>query len=46
MLGRDSTPEEVEYLKEPPSWGLTAEEFAEWERGEGRAGSGSGRASD
>ena len=32
VLGRDSTPEEKEYLKEPPSWGLTAEEFAEWER--------------
>ena len=32
VLGRDSTPEEAEYLKEPPSWGLTAEEFAEWER--------------
>ena len=32
VLGRDDTPEEAEYLKAPPSWGLTAEEFAEWER--------------
>ena len=32
VLGRDNTPEEAEYLKEPPSWGLTAAEFAEWER--------------
>ena len=32
VLGRENTPEEAEYLKAPPSWGLTAEEFAEWER--------------
>lgn len=32
VLGRESTAEEAEYLKEPPSWGLTAAEFAEWER--------------
>ena len=32
VLGRDDTGEEAEYLKEPPSWGLTADQFAEWER--------------
>lgn len=32
VLGRENTPEEAEYLKAPPSWGLTAAEFAEWER--------------
>ena len=32
VLGREDTPEEAEYLKAPPSWGLTAAEFAEWER--------------
>ena len=30
---------EAPYLKEPPSWGLTAEEFAEWEREAAAAGS-------
>ena len=32
VLGRENTKEEAEYLKAPPSWGLTAAEFAEWER--------------
>ena len=43
VLGRDNTPEEAEYLKAPPSWGLTAEEFTEWERekeARGRAAAG------
>ena len=32
VLGRENTEAEAEYLKAPPSWGLTAAEFAEWER--------------
>ena len=32
VLGRENTADEAEYLKTPPSWGLTAAEFAEWER--------------
>lgn len=32
VLGRDDTPEEADYLREPPSWGLTADQFAEWQR--------------
>ncbi len=32
VLGRENTPEEVEYLKEPPLWGKTAAEAAELEK--------------
>ena len=31
-LGRANTPEEIEYLKEPPPWGKTQAEFTELER--------------
>ena len=32
VLGRDNTPEEEEYLKEPPLWGKTAAEVAALEK--------------
>ena len=32
VLGRRNTPEEKEYLKDPPLWGMTAAEAAELER--------------
>lgn len=31
VLGRENTPEEEEYLKDPPTWGMTAAEAAELE---------------
>ncbi len=32
LLGRENTPEEEEYLKDPPPWGMTAAEFAAREK--------------
>ncbi len=36
VLGRANTPEEEEYLKDPPMWGKTAAEAAELEKRKGR----------
>ena len=36
VLGRTNTPEEEEYLKDPPMWGKTAAEAAELEDGKNR----------
>ena len=32
VLGRKNTPEEEEYMKNPPTWGKTAAEVKEMER--------------
>ena len=37
ILGRSNTPEEDEYLKDPPLWGMTAAEAAELEERKARA---------
>ena len=37
ILGRPNTPEEEEYLKDPPLWGMTAAEAAELEERKARA---------
>ncbi len=36
VLGRENTPDEAEYLKDPPLWGKTAAEVAEIERRKAR----------
>ena len=40
VLGRENTPEEEEYLKDPPLWGKTAAEVAEIERRKSSQGGG------
>jgi len=40
VLGRANTPEETEYLKDPPLWGKTAAEVAEIERRRATTGDG------
>ena len=40
VLGRANTPEETEYLKDPPLWGKTAAEVAEIERRKATTGDG------
>ena len=37
VLGRENTPEETEYLRDPPLWGMTAAEAEELERRKAQA---------